>query len=89
MSWVEEDLVEVLAEAVHDRWMERRRREGWRPGPVRDDAELTHPGLVPYAALPDSEREYDRATVRVVVEELRRRGMLVPFGSEGGARHGA
>ena len=35
-------------------------REGWTYGPVRDDANKKHPDLIPYSALPDSEKEYDR-----------------------------
>src|SRR5262245_22667225 len=38
-------LMEVLAEHVHNRWMQRRTAEGWTFGPNRDDARKTHPGL--------------------------------------------
>ena len=34
--------------------------QGWTYGPERDDANRKHPDLVPYSALPDSEKEYDR-----------------------------
>lgn len=36
--------------------------EGWTWGEQRDDKLKTHPCLVPYEALPDAEREYDRQT---------------------------
>ncbi len=54
------ELTERLAENAHDVWAQRRMAEGWTYGPKRDDAAKKHPDLVPYAELPDSEREYDR-----------------------------
>jgi hypothetical protein len=54
------DLTEKLAENAHDIWAMRRLAEGWRHGPVRDDARKETPCLVPYADLPDSEQQYDR-----------------------------
>lgn len=64
-------LIEHLAENAHDRWALRRLEEGWRHGPVRDDDKLTHPLLVPYTDLPESEKEYDRdlamETIKVVL----------------------
>ena len=56
------DLTERLAENAHDVWARQRMAEGWTYGAQRDDARKTHPDLVPYAELPDSEREYDRRT---------------------------
>ncbi len=54
------ELTERLAENAHDVWASRRMAEGWTYGPKRDDTAKRHPDLVPYADLPDSEREYDR-----------------------------
>ena len=54
------ELRERLAENNHDVWATRRLSEGWTYGPRRDDATKRHPDLVPYAELPDSERQYDR-----------------------------
>ena len=54
--------VEQIARNVHDVWAQGRLDEGWTYGPVRDDALKHHPCLVDYDDLPDSEREYDRAT---------------------------
>ncbi|MCX6619545.1 MAG: RyR domain-containing protein [Acidobacteria bacterium] len=65
------ELTERLAEHAHDTWALRRMGEGWVHGPKRDDGARQHPCLVPYAELPDSEKEYDRqaalATVRAVL----------------------
>ena len=55
-------LVEALAENVHDTWAKGRMDNGWTYGPVRDDAQKHHPCLVPYDKLPESEKEYDRNT---------------------------
>lgn len=55
-----EELQEAIAENAHDVWAEARMKEGWTYGPERDDAEKKHPDLIPYTALPDSEKEYDR-----------------------------
>lgn len=56
------DLIEKVAENVHDVWAESRIKEGWRYGVERDDVHKTHPCLVPYGELPESEKEYDRNT---------------------------
>ena len=38
--------------------------ENWTWGEQRSDTARTHPGLVPYALLSDSEKEYDRTSAR-------------------------
>lgn len=55
-------LAERLAEHVHDTWAEGRIAEGWSYGPRRDDDRREHPDLVPYAALSEAEKAYDRRT---------------------------
>jgi adenylate cyclase len=65
-----EALVERLAESIHDNWALRRILEGWSYGPARDDAKKLHPDLVPYADLAESEKEYDRTTVRETVKGI-------------------
>ena len=55
-------LMESLARNVHEVWAAGRLADGWTYGPVRDDALRQHPCLVPYDALPESEKDYDRAT---------------------------
>jgi len=56
------ELTERLAENVHDLWAIGRMKDGWKHGPRRDDQAKTHPGLVSYAELSESEKAYDRAT---------------------------
>ena len=55
-------LIEEMAKNVHEVWARNRMDEGWTYGPVRDDAHKKHPCLVPYDDLPESEKDYDRAT---------------------------
>ena len=57
-------LLEKLAENTHEVWSATRLAQGWTHGPQRDDGQKHHPCLVPYAELPESEKEYDRATAR-------------------------
>lgn len=65
------ELIELLAENAHDTWAALRIADGWTYGPQRDDDSRTHPDLVPYAELPDSEKRYDRDlaanTLKVVI----------------------
>lgn len=56
------ELTEHLAENAHEVWAQKRMAEGWRYGPRRDEDKKTHPSLVPYKDLPESEKEYDRST---------------------------
>jgi hypothetical protein len=56
------DLTEVLAGNVHENWAKQRMAEGWRYGPVRNEARKEHPDLVPYDQLSEGEKEYDRHT---------------------------
>lgn len=55
-------LVEEMAKNVHEVWAQNRINDGWTYGPERDDVNKKHPCLVPYDELPESEKEYDRAT---------------------------
>jgi hypothetical protein len=59
------DEVELLARMEHDRWRAERAVEGWsyRPG-AKDASRRTTPWLIPWDAMPEAQREYDRNTVR-------------------------
>lgn len=56
------ELMEKIAENVHEVWAAGRIAEGWTYGCERNDIQKTNPCLVPYAQLAESEKEYDRAT---------------------------
>ncbi len=65
------DLIEKLAEVNHDAWARQRLDDGWKLGPARNDERKEHPCLVPYDALPEGEKEYDRrvasANIRAIL----------------------
>lgn len=55
-----DELREAIAENAHDMWAMERQSEGWTYGIKRDDSKLETPDMVPYAQLPESEKQYDR-----------------------------
>ena len=67
-------LAEAMAENVHEVWAERRIAEGWTYGTVRNDAKKQTPCLVPYAELPEEEKEYDRSTALETLKFIVSRG---------------
>lgn len=44
---------------LHSQWMDRKAADGWKYGPVKDAAAKTHPSMVPYAELPNEEKQKD------------------------------
>jgi len=64
------DLTERLAENTHELWAQQRIKDGWTFGRQRDDAAKKHPYLIPYAELPESEKEYDRIAVVGVLKSI-------------------
>jgi hypothetical protein len=69
-----EALKESLARNAHDVWARQRLDQGWTYGLNRNDDAKTHPCLIPYEELPESEKEYDRKTA---IETLR---MIIALG---------
>lgn len=70
-------LVEEMARNVHEVWAKNRIAEGWTYGPVRDDANKKHSCLVPYEELPESEKEYDRATSQETLKLILKLGFEI------------
>ena len=57
----------------HNQWMSEKLANGWTYGPVKDPSLKTHPSLVPYAQLPETERRKDQlfaVIVRVLVDPM-------------------
>jgi ryanodine receptor 2 len=71
------ELVEMLAENAHDLWAYQRMSDGWVFGPERRDTLRQHPCLVPYAHLPESEKEYDRKVVLGTIRAILALGFVV------------
>lgn len=51
--------------------------QGWTYGPVRNDALKQHPCLLPYEDLPESEKEYDRATSQETLRLILKSGFEI------------
>ncbi len=64
-------LVEILAQNVHENWAAERINLGWKFGHERNDLKKEHPCLIPYEELPEDEKEFDKktaiATIRVIL----------------------
>jgi len=71
------DLREAIAENAHDVWADARIKEGWTFGPERDDVNKKHPDLIPYSALPDSEKEYDRIMAFDTIKLVKKLGYKI------------
>ena len=76
-------LTEVLARNTHNVWAQRKINEGWRYGPATDTAEKTHCHIVPYEELPESTKEYDRATALSALKSLLKLGYDIVKREEG------
>lgn len=72
-----EQLTELLAENAHDIWSAQRIGEGWTYGLERDDTKKTHPDLVPYRKLSDSEKDYDRNTTMATLKAIVALGYVI------------
>lgn len=69
-----EELQEAIAENAHDVWAEARIKDGWSYGKERDDVKKQHPDLIPYTALPESEKEYDRIMAFKTIKLVKKLG---------------
>ena len=72
-----QDLLEKVAENVHETWAANRIKEGWTYGPERKDELKQTPCLVPYNELPEIEKEYDRNTARTVIDTILKEGYKI------------
>ena len=52
--------------ASHNSWLEEKRRDGWRFGPVKDATKKEHPCFVPYPELPIEQRLKDYLFAAIV-----------------------
>ena len=74
-----EELVEQMSKNVHDVWAETRISQGWVYGDQRNDELKTNPCIVPYEDLPESEKEYDRATSMATLKLILKLGICSFF----------
>jgi hypothetical protein len=78
--------VERLAEMEHARWVEERRREGWKRGPQKDVGRKISPFLVPWGELAESTKDSDREFVHGLPRFLARAGFQIVRLKRTGAR---
>jgi hypothetical protein len=68
--------IEMLAREEHDEWVAERLANGWTHG-ERNAEKKQSPYLIPYTALPENIKEYDRDAVRNIFPMLRQLGLRV------------
>jgi hypothetical protein len=71
------EMMEKLAEAAHNVWMEGKLRDGWQYGPVTDKEKKFHNCLVPYDQLSETDKESDRDLVRGIPRILKLAGYKI------------
>lgn len=74
---IDADLVERLAEAAHDVWMEGKLRDGWAYSATTDKTRKLHACLVPYAQLSEADKQSDRDFVIGIPLILKRAGLRI------------
>lgn len=58
------DVMEYLAKAEHDSWVQERLENGWVYGPVKNPEKKVTPYVVPYEELSEEIKDLDRDTIR-------------------------
>ncbi len=71
------DLQEAIAENAHEVWAAQRQSEGWTYGEKRDDDKKQTPDMIPYAALPESEKRYDREMAMNTLKLIKKLGYFI------------
>lgn len=69
--------IEYLAFLEHLRWCDERIQGGWVLGSPRDDERRIHPNLIPYDALSETDKEYNRVAARGIIGILDSMGYAV------------
>lgn len=64
----EKKLIELLSEKVHNAWMKEKEAQGFSYGKEYDKEKKKHPDMLPYNELKEEVKEYDRATVKAVLQ---------------------
>lgn len=70
-------LVEFLSENAHDCWAAKKFKHGWTYGDTRNEAEKTHPNLIPYIDLDEADMDWNRQAAIGVLRALLERGFKI------------
>lgn len=70
-------LADNIAKNVHEVWAQQRIKEGWVYGPQRNDELKQHPCLIPFEALSETEKNYDRNTALETLRLMTRLGFTI------------
>lgn len=62
----ENNLLETIAEAVHNAWWDEKKKQGVS----------NHPDMIPYNDLAENIKEYDRVTARAVIKVLKDKRLI-------------
>ena len=62
------DILEELAKNTHEVWAAGKLKEGYST--EQNAGKMTHPSLIPYEDLPESQKEYDRNTLLETIRLL-------------------
>lgn len=74
---LEGELLEKLAEAAHELFVQQLLHNGYTLGPKTDEVQKTHSSLKPYAELPEDEKAQNRGNVRDISNKLARAGYVM------------
>jgi hypothetical protein len=75
------DVLELLAQDEHQRWMEQKLNDGWIYGPgEKDETGRRHNCILPWDELPEQQKEKDRAAVSNITAILAHAGYTVVAG---------
>jgi hypothetical protein len=72
-----DDIVEKLAKACHQVFYDNLKAKNYRYGPVTDLGKKEHSSFLPYADLPENEKEQNRANVRDIPDKLASIGFAI------------
>lgn len=72
-----EELQEAIAENAHNVWADAKIKQGWSYGQVFDEDKKLDPCLIPYTALPENEKIYDRLTAFNTIKLVKKLGFNI------------
>ena len=70
-------LAEILAKNTHEVWSKGKMDEGWVHGETVDYKLKTHPDLIPYEQLSETQKDYDRRTSMETLKVILSKGYKI------------